>query len=679
MPVTVVRAQATEAPQASPEPPAEAPAQIDAVRTYKLAPTVRNIKGSCQGKLRFEVEYMQKRGTSDNSYLITVPGANALVDVPYEAYLDKFMESLSSNIQVTELTHIIITHLDPKAIPTLKAVLNKLATAGKSPTVVLSNPGLRLLQSVFGEKKEDAHLLSAAQYSVARSGMSLTLGHNCQLQLQLTPTPRWPDLMMAYMPSERILFSSKFFSAHVASPDDHAEELGQLHTNHGSWEAFKEDWRYFFECMLAPSPRQAATALDKLPIVPANRPSAPVSLQESLAKAAGSLTDFSWLRSVMGFPELRSKSGSGSGAAPEQSMMTCMLAPMHGPVVGSALTQLVGEYRNWVDEQLKASDVASVAVFYASAYGNTSALAQAISRGITKSAVGVNTYNLETVPLEEVSEAITKSDGFIIGSPTLGGHMPTQVAVALGSIIREQKAKALPCGVFGSFGWSGEAVDEMEGRLRDAGFRAAFPAIRVKFRPTAKDVLLCEESGRDLAMAVKKRAKARETSTVAASKAVTTASGPQLAAGRLVGSLSVLTAQDEDATAAMLASWVSQASFEPPGLTVSVKKDRAMEPLLMIGNKFAISTVAEGKEKVVMRRLARPFAPGEDRLAGLATRPSKNEGIPVLEDANAHMECQVVSRMEAGDHFVVYATVLDGQVQSEAPTAVHHRKVANHY
>ena len=45
-----------------------------------------------------------------------------------------------------------------------------------------------------------------------------------------------------------------------------------------------------------------------------------------------------------------------------------------------------------------------------------------------------------------------------------------------------------------------------------------------------------------------------------------------------------------------------QASFEPPGLTVSVKKDRSMEPLLQIGNKFAISTVAEGKDKVVMRR-----------------------------------------------------------------------------
>ena len=38
------------------------------------------------------------------------------------------------------------------------------------------------------------------------------------------------------------------------------------------------------------------------------------------------------------------------------------------------------------------------------------------------------------------------------GSPTLGGHMPTQVSVALGAIMREQASKGKPCGVFGSFG-----------------------------------------------------------------------------------------------------------------------------------------------------------------------------------------------------------------------------------
>ncbi len=41
--------------------------------------------------------------------------------------------------------------------------------------------------------------------------------------------------------------------------------------------------------------------------------------------------------------------------------------------------------------------------------------------------VGVTTLNLEVVPLEEVAETISKAAGFVIGSPTLGGHMPTQV------------------------------------------------------------------------------------------------------------------------------------------------------------------------------------------------------------------------------------------------------------
>lgn len=42
--------------------------------------------------------------------------------------------------------------------------------------------------------------------------------------------------------------------------------------------------------------------------------------------------------------------------------------------------------------------------------------------------VGVETLNLENCSLEEVNESISKSAGFVIGSPTLGGHMPTQVS-----------------------------------------------------------------------------------------------------------------------------------------------------------------------------------------------------------------------------------------------------------
>jgi flavorubredoxin len=54
--------------------------------------------------------------------------------------------------------------------------------------------------------------------------------------------------------------------------------------------------------------------------------------------------------------------------------------------------------------------------------------------------------------------------------------------LALGAILKDPEARAKPCGVFGSFGWSGEAVDELEQRLKDGGFNFAFPAIRCKFK-----------------------------------------------------------------------------------------------------------------------------------------------------------------------------------------------------
>jgi flavin reductase (DIM6/NTAB) family NADH-FMN oxidoreductase RutF len=62
---------------------------------------------------------------------------------------------------------------------------------------------------------------------------------------------------------------------------------------------------------------------------------------------------------------------------------------------------------------------------------------------------------------------------------------------------------------------------------------------------------------------------------------------------------------------------VLQASFDPPGLSVAVKKDRAAEALLAVGSKFVVNILAEGKEKPVIKQLLKSFKPGEDRFAGL--------------------------------------------------------------
>jgi len=257
--------------------------------------------------------------------------------------------------------------------------------------------------------------------------------------------------------------------------------------------------------------------------------------------------------------------------------------------------------------------------------------------------------------------------------------MPTPVQLALGSILRQPGARELPCGVFGSFGWSGEAVDEMEAKLKDGGYGFAFNPIKVKFKPTTKDLSTCEQSGRDLAVQVKRRLKTKEQGSMGSMAAVT-ASGPQLAMGRVVGSLCVVTARDEDYTTGMLASWVSQASFDPPGITVAVKKDRTLETMLQPGNGFAVSMVAESQAKRIRKTMSTPFTPGADRLANLKTHDSPVSKSPVLDTANAFLDCTVVSRMEAGDHWIVYGQVVDGELQNDKElTAVMHRKVGNHY
>ncbi|MEH2090509.1 diflavin flavoprotein [Nostoc sp.] len=381
------------------------------------------------------------------------------------------------------------------------------------------------------------------------------------------------------------------------------------------WEVYNEDRRYYFDCLMAPHARQVETALDKLADFPVR-----------------------------------------------------MYANGHGPLVRYGLIDLTKAYREWSQQQTSAD--LTVALIYASAYGNTATLAQAIARGITKAGVAVESINCEFTEPEEIRAAVEKAGGFIIGSPTLGGHAPTPVQTALGIVLSTATNNKL-AGAFGSFGWSGEAVDLIEGKLKDAGYRFGFDTIRVKFKPDDATLQLCEEAGTDFAQALKKARKVRSPSQPATTV--------EQAVGRIVGSLCVLTAKEGDRSSAMLASWVSQASFNPPGLTIAVAKDRAVETLTHTGNKFVLNILKEGNHLGLMKHFLKPFGPGQDRFADVASQETES-GSPILTDALAYLECSVQNRMESGDHWLVYATIESGKLlDNDGVTAVHHRKSATHY
>lgn len=672
----VIAAVATAPVAVAPEAPPEPKVPIEGVFCLPVTKNIKCLRGICNERLKYEVEYSLKKGTSENQYLLKRHGGKftVLIDVPFKAFAEDFMPALSKEINPTELSHVIITHVGPNRIPTLKMLLEAALPgrpAGKPLKLVVTNPAKSALE------KNLADVLDAnvpIEWVVVKGGevCSIPITESYSLKAVLTPTPRWPDAMCVVDPLSKVVFTSKLFSAHVAPGLLNAKAATDAF-DVGAWEAYGDHWRYFFDCMLAPVAIQAQSALDKLPVTATPR----ASLDTPKSFLSAVMT--SWSAMVADI----TRGGKGTAAAAyspqSRSLFAYALAPQHGPVIRTSLSRLVQEYRKWTQEQIAVLQRSSVTVMYASAYGNTAALAQAISRGVTKGGVGVNTVNLELASLEEVVAAVKESDGFTIGSPTLGGHMPTPVQLALGSILRDTNARDLPCGVFGSFGWSGEAVDEMEAKLKDGGYPFAFKPIRVKFKPTATDLAECERSGRDLALNVKRRLKLKEKGSTSSMAAVA-ATGAQLAMGRVVGSLSVVTARDEEAVSALMASWVSQASFDPPGVTVAVKKDRVMESKLQPGNKFAVSMVPEQQEKAIMKAMTKPGTSGADCLANIPHHDSEVSGCPVLDGANATMDCIVMSRMEAGDHWIIYGQVEAGKLNNETDlTAVHHRKVGNHY
>ena len=156
------------------------------------------------------------------------------------------------------------------------------------------------------------------------------------------------------------------------------------------------------------------------------------------------------------------------------------------------------------------------------------------------------------------------------------------------------------------------------------------------------------------------------------------------ALGRLSGGLYIVTASQEEGgskrSSAMVASWVSQASFKPPGLTVAVAKDRAIEALMQVGDRFVINVLKESNFQSILRHFLKRFPPGANRFEGVNILEDTAKGGPVLADALAFLDCCVVQRLEGPDHWIIYAIVEQGNIaDTESNTAIHHRKVGNHY
>lgn len=345
-----------------------------------------------------------------------------------------------------------------------------------------------------------------------------------------------------------------------------------------------------------------------------------------------------------------------------------IVANGHGPILKYNTKELMEWYREWSEAQTKGDK--TVAVFYVSDYGYSDRISQAIAKGITKVGVAVEMVDLKVADPQDVNEIVGRAAGLVIGMPPIDSDYNDALSKAIGTILAASGDKQV-FGMFESYGGNDEPIDPLLMKFRDTGLTPAFDSIRVREEPSEALYQVCEESGTDLGQLLtqKEKLKARKSLDSDLDKAM----------GRISGGLYIITAQKHDVKGAMVASWVTQASFDPPGFTVAVAKDRAIESLMQVGDRFVLNILEEGKFQPLMKHFLKRFPPGADRFEGVTVQTAKN-GSPILNDALAYLECEVMSRMECSDHWIVYSQVDAGRVSNpEGLTAVHHRKVGNYY
>jgi len=148
----------------------------------------------------------------------------------------------------------------------------------------------------------------------------------------------------------------------------------------------------------------------------------------------------------------------------------------------------------------------------------------------------------------------------------------------------------------------------------------------------------------------------------------------QLAAvlGRVPSGLFILTIRHNGHETGMLTSWVMQAGFEPPMISVALKKGRYVAGWISDGAPFVLNVVGENRKSLVSH-FGRGFEHWEEAFDGLKLIRTSSD-IPALADALGYLECRVASHIDSGDHRIFLAEVISGSTAADGQPYVHIRK-----
>ena len=294
----------------------------------------------------FEGVYAVPRGVSYNAYLIR-DEKTVLFDTVDSAVSDRFFENLAHALDGRALDYVVVQHMEPDHSATLGRLLEKFPAA----TVVCNQKTVGMIRQFFGADVTPHALL-------VKEGDTLSTGRHA-FSFVMAPMVHWPEVMVTYDATDKILFSADAFGT-----------FGALNG------ALFADEVNFFRDYLDEARRYYCNIVGKY--------GAPV--QTLLKKAAG--------------------------------LDIAMICPLHGFVWRKNLDEYIAKYDLW---SRYAPEETGVMIAYASIYGNTENAANVLACRLRELGVKTEMFDVSVTPASEIVAAAFRYSHLVFASPSYNG------------------------------------------------------------------------------------------------------------------------------------------------------------------------------------------------------------------------------------------------------------------
>jgi len=367
-----------------------------------------------------------QEGVSYNAYLID-DEKKAIVDLSKALKTDEFFDQIHQVMDISQLDYVIVNHMEPDHSGVLRT-LRRMAPQ----TILLGTEKTRaMLESFYG-------ITEGVQ--VVQDGETLSLGKHT-LHFVYTPFVHWPETMMTYETSERILFSCDAFGSYGAF-------RGAIFDDDCSGQEFytREALRYYVN-IVAGFSRPVLKAIAKLADVPVS-----------------------------------------------------IIAPSHGLVWRENPGRIVELYTQWAEYATGPTEV-GVTLLYGSMYGNTETMMNAVAQGISREDVPLSIFDVTHTHVSYILPALWTQRGVMVGAPTYEGSLFPPMAQVL-DMANTKRIRNKQVARFGSYGWSGGAQRHFERIIEPLKWELA-DSFEFVGSPTDEELRRGEEFGSQFARLIK--------------------------------------------------------------------------------------------------------------------------------------------------------------------------------